>query len=76
MAVQKVRAAVMPVPMPLMLPASYWTGDADNDGAKARFLRAARDGACRFFDGVPRPDYNTAHADQLHLERHGARVCR
>lgn len=53
-----------------------WKGDADNEGAKSRFLRAARDGACRFFDGVLGPDYNAAHADHLHLERHGARICR
>lgn len=43
---------------------------------KARSLRAARDGACRFFDGVLSPDYNIAHADPLHLEWHRARVCR
>lgn len=49
-----------------------WNGDA----AEAAFLHAIRDGACRFFDGVLSPDYNTAHADHLHVERHGSRVCR
>ncbi|WP_418318200.1 extensin family protein [Piscinibacter sakaiensis] len=49
-----------------------WSGS----GADATFLREIRDGACRFFDGVLSPDYNAAHADHLHLERHGYRVCR
>ena len=53
-----------------------WKGQADRDDATARFLRASRDGACRFFDGVLSPDYNAAHADHLHFERHGTNVCR
>jgi hypothetical protein len=43
---------------------------------EAAFLRAARDGACRFFDGVLSPDYNQAHHDHLHLDRGPYRVCR
>ena len=36
-------------------------------GAKAAFLRDARDGACDLFATVLSPDYNAAHADHLHL---------
>ena len=43
---------------------------------EAAFLRAARDGACRFFDGVLSPDYNAAHHDHLHLDRGPYRMCR
>lgn len=45
-------------------------------GAEAAFLRASRDGACRFFDGVLSPDYNAAHRDHLHFDRGPYRVCR
>jgi hypothetical protein len=47
-----------------------WTGE------HAPFLRAARDGACRFFDGVLSPDYNDAHRDHFHLDRGAYRTCR
>jgi hypothetical protein len=50
--------------------------DWDGDDAEARFLRALRDGACTFYDGVLGPDYNAAHADHLHLDRGPYRVCR
>jgi hypothetical protein len=53
--------------------------DADStrgDTPKARFLRDARNGACRFFDTVLSPDYNAAHADHLHLDRGRYQVCR
>lgn len=43
---------------------------------QAAFLRRAQRGACRVFDGALGPDYNAAHADHLHLERGGFRVCR
>ena len=39
------------------------------DGAKARFLRDVRDGACGLFATVLSPDYNAAHADHLHLDQ-------
>jgi hypothetical protein len=44
--------------------------------ADARFLRAVRDGACRYFDAVLGPDYNRAHADHFHFDRGAARICR
>ncbi|MBC7986932.1 MAG: extensin family protein [Sphingomonadaceae bacterium] len=54
-----------------------WSGDAD----EARFLRAARDGACDLFATTLSPDYNAAHADHLHLDQAkrgaiGWRACR
>jgi len=42
-------------------------------GAKAAFLRAARDAGCGTFATVLSPDYNRAHADHLHLDQAGAR---
>ena len=50
-------------------------------GADARFLHAARDGACRLFATTLSPDYNAAHADHLHLDQAprgalGWRACR
>lgn len=48
----------------------------DWDGEHGAFLRAVRDGACRFFDGVLSPDYNDAHRDHFHLDRGPYRVCR
>jgi hypothetical protein len=50
--------------------------DWNGDGAKAQFLRAARDESCRFFGIVLSPDYNAAHANHLHLELGGYRLCR
>lgn len=44
--------------------------------AEARFLRAVHDGACRYFDAVLGPDYNSAHADHFHFDRGHARACR
>ena len=56
-------------------------GDWEDDGAKGRFLREVRDGACRVFATVLSPDYNRAHRDHFHLDqaRRGAwgwRACR
>jgi len=51
-------------------------GDWNEDSASARFLHDARDGACRFFDGVLSPDHNAAHRDHLHLDRGTYRYCR
>ena len=49
-----------------------WSGDP----AKAAFLRAVRDGACRFFDVVLSPDYNEAHRDHFHFDIGRFRTCR
>ena len=56
-------------------------GDWKGDGAKARFLRDVRDGACRLFATTLSPDYNAAHRDHLHLDQAGRgsmgwRACR
>lgn len=50
-----------------------WSG---GDVRKRAFLRATRDGACRFFRGVLGPDYNAAHRDHFHLDRGRYSVCR
>ncbi len=49
--------------------------DWPKDSAEARFLRRIRDDACRVFDTALSPDYNAAHANHLHLETGGARIC-
>lgn len=46
----------------------------ETDGG--RFLRVARDGACRLFRATLSPDYNAAHADHLHLDISPYRMCR
>jgi hypothetical protein len=46
---------------------------ADSD--EGRFVRAARDGACRVFGIVLSPDYNAAHRDHFHLEGDGWNRC-
>jgi hypothetical protein len=56
-------------------------GDWKGADAKAAFLRDARDGACALFATTLSPDYNTAHADHLHLDQAdrgmmGWRACR
>jgi hypothetical protein len=72
-------AAPAPPPAP---GADGGTGTARGAGAArpptaaSRFLQDARDGACRFFDGVLGPDYNAAHRDHFHLDRGPYRVCR
>jgi hypothetical protein len=43
---------------------------------KGRFLKDARDEACRFFGIVLSPDYNKAHANHFHLEIGGFGLCR
>jgi len=47
--------------------------DADNAAA---FLRAARDGACKWFPLTLSPDYNELHNDHFHLQASGWRLCR
>jgi hypothetical protein len=49
--------------------------DFRGQDARGRFVRAARDGACRVFGVVLSPDYNAAHADHLHLEPRGWTLC-
>ena len=49
--------------------------DWDGPAAKAAFLRAIRDGACRFFDVVLSPDYNEAHRDHFHFDQGGQSAC-
>lgn len=56
-------------------------GDWKGPGAKARFLREVRDGACGLFATTLSPDYNAAHRDHLHLDQAergamGWRACR
>jgi len=55
--------------------------DWADPGAKGRFLREVRDGACQLFATVLSPDYNAAHRDHLHLDQAGRgemgwRACR
>lgn len=49
-----------------------WNGGPPEAG----FLRAVRDGACRWFRGVLGPDHNAAHADHFHLDMGPWQVCR
>ncbi|MDO8800583.1 extensin family protein [Phenylobacterium sp.] len=48
----------------------------DEEGARGRFLRAVRDGACEVFRVTLSPDYNAAHRDHLHLDMGPFRTCR
>jgi hypothetical protein len=55
--------------------------DWRDPGAKGRFLREVRDGACRLFATTLSPDFNAAHRDHLHLDQAargewGWRACR
>jgi hypothetical protein len=55
--------------------------DWADPGAKGRFLREVRDGACRLFATTLSPDFNNAHRDHLHLDQAargewGWRACR
>ena len=43
--------------------------DWTDDDEEATFLRRVRDEACGIFATVLSPDYNTAHADHLHLDQ-------
>jgi hypothetical protein len=43
--------------------------DWKDGGAKGRFLREVRDGACGLFATTLSPDYNSAHRDHLHLDQ-------
>lgn len=50
--------------------------DWDADDEKAQFLRSARDGACDWFRLTLSPDYNSLHADHLHLQSRGWGSCK
>jgi len=43
---------------------------------EGRFLKAARQAACRYFNGVLSPDYNAAHANHFHLDLGPYLICR
>lgn len=45
-------------------------------GELGEFLRAVRDGACRFFGGVLSPDFNAAHANHFHFDMGWWKICR
>ncbi|WP_144183620.1 extensin-like domain-containing protein [Elioraea rosea] len=48
-----------------------------NEGAEpAAFLRAVRDGACRWFKAVLGPDHDAAHRDHFHFDMGPWRACR
>ncbi|MGE4063015.1 MAG: extensin family protein [Rhodospirillaceae bacterium] len=46
------------------------------DNAKGRFLAAAQQRACRYFNAVLGPNYNAAHRNHFHLDLGRARICR
>ena len=50
--------------------------DWKDEGPRGRFVRSARDGACRHFGVVLSPDYNAAHANHLHLDMAPWMMCR
>lgn len=50
--------------------------DFRDEGADGALVQSLRDDACRTFRATLSPDYNAAHADHLHLDRGGYRVCR
>jgi hypothetical protein len=50
--------------------------DWNDAGAKGRFLRAVRDGACPLFGAVLSPDYNALHRDHFHFDMGLYSVCR
>ena len=47
----------------------------NSPGLDGRFLHRVRDGGCRVFNAVLGPDYNSAHADHLHLDMGDWSVC-
>ncbi len=49
--------------------------DWDKD-ERGEFLRAVRDGACRFFGGVLSPDFDAAHANHFHFDMGWRKICR
>ena len=49
-----------------------WNGD----DRESRFLKAVHASACRRFNTVLSPDYNAAHADQMHFDMGRGPFCR
>lgn len=43
---------------------------------ESKFLRAARDGLCDWFNTTLSPDYNADHADHFHVDMGWYRICR
>lgn len=50
--------------------------DWDGPGAKADFLRSARNSACDWFPTTLGPEFNALHADHFHLQSRGWGTCR
>lgn len=50
----------------------HWDGDTP----EAKFLRAARNGLCRWFNVTLSPDYNRLHADHFHVDMGPFLSCR
>lgn len=50
--------------------------DWKDEGAKGRFLREVRNGACRIFGTVLSPNHDAAHANHFHIDMRLADVCR
>jgi hypothetical protein len=50
--------------------------DWNTGKAEDRFLHAARDGLCDWFNGTLSPDYNADHADHFHVDMGWLRTCR
>lgn len=50
--------------------------DWGDDTPEGRFLAAAHDAACGYFNTVLGPDYNSLHANHFHLDLGRARICR
>jgi len=50
-----------------------WNG---NDKTRQKFLRGARDKACKIFRVTLSPDYNAAHRDHFHVDMGPSSACR
>jgi len=50
--------------------------DWNDAGAKGRFLRDLRDGACGYFGATLSPEFNAAHANHFHFDMGAIRICR
>jgi hypothetical protein len=46
-----------------------------NTSAESKFLHAARDSACDYFNLTLSPDYNAAHKDHFHVDMGWIRSC-
>jgi hypothetical protein len=50
--------------------------DWDKPSVESRFLHAARDGLCDWFNATLSPDYNADHADHFHVDMGWWQTCR